>query len=352
VCNENLRRLLGGEGFLVPNSYCIRLLTPHILELRTQFPTRIVHSYLRGRSILRNRIVEIAESPARLRVERQQLVVELPEGQVHSVPLEDLAVIIVAHPQVSYTQAVLSELVSRGGTFVTCDRSRMPIGILLPLDAHTTQTQKFREQIEFPVPRAKRIWQQIVREKIRMQGRLLERVHGSDSGLFSLIPQVRSGDPENVEARAARKYWTALFGSDFRRDRDAADHNRMLNYGYAVLRAATARAICAAGLHPSLGVHHHNKYNSWCLADDVMEPYRPVVDRAVTQLVSGCDDIPEFDQQTRAALLASLTTFVRIDGQNRTLFDALALTAQSLAAAIQQSSVGLKLPEDFADAPE
>lgn len=301
---------------------------------------------------MRNRILEIAESPARLRVERQQLVVELTKGQVHSVPLEDLAVIIVAHPQVSYTQAVLSELVGHGGTLVTCDRARMPVGLLVPLDAHFNQTQRFREQIEFPLPKAKRLWQQLVRNKIRMQGRLLEIVHGTDSGLFSLIPQVRSGDPANIEARAARRYWTALFGSDFRRDRDAADHNRLLNYGYAILRAATSRAICAAGLHPSIGLHHHNKYNSWCLADDVMEPYRPFVDRAVDNLVEDGHDVTDFDQQTRAALLASLTGFVRIEGQTRTLFDSLTLTAQSLSAAIQLSAVSLKLPEDFSDAPE
>lgn len=301
---------------------------------------------------MRNRILEIAESPARLRVERQQLVVELTEGQVHSVPLDDLAVIIVAHPQVSYTQAVLSELVGHGGTLVTCDRARMPVGLLVPLDAHFNQTQRFREQIEFPLPKAKRLWQQLVRNKIRMQGRLLEIVHGADSGLFTLIPQVRSGDPENIEARAARRYWTALFGSDFRRDRDVADHNRLLNYGYAILRAATSRAICAAGLHPSIGLHHHNKYNSWCLADDVMEPYRPFVDRAVNNLVEDGHDVTDFDQQTRAALLASLTGFVRIEGQTRTLFDSLTLTAQSLSAAIQLSAVSLKLPEDFSDAPE
>lgn len=301
---------------------------------------------------MRNRILEIAESPARLRVERQQLVVQLQEGEAHSIPLDDLAVVIVAHPQVSYTQAVLTELVAHGGTLVTCDRARMPVGLLLPLDAHSTQTERFREQFSLPLPRAKRLWQQIVRGKIAMQAGLLTETHETDAGLAALLPLVRSGDPTNVEGRAARRYWTALFGSDFRRDRDAADHNRLLNYGYAVLRAATARAICAAGLHPSVGLHHHNKYNSWCLADDVMEPYRPFVDRAVVQVASGRESLAELDRDIRQQLLGSLTGHVRIHQQIRTLFDSLTLTAQSLAQAIQEAGAQLKLPEGFADAPE
>ena len=301
---------------------------------------------------MRNRILEIGQSPARLRVERQQLIIQLEEGDPHSVPLEDVAVIIVSHPQVSYTQAVLSELVSHGGTFVTCDKSRMPNGMLLPLDAHSTQTERFREQFRLPLPRSKRLWQQVVQSKITMQAALLSEQNGDDSGLATLLPLVRSGDPTNVEARAARRYWTALFGSDFRRDRQAADHNRLLNYGYAILRAATARAVCAAGLHPSVGLHHHNRYNSWCLADDLMEPYRPMVDRAVTRITSERENIPELTQFIRAELIGSLTGFVRIEGQIRTLFDALSLTSQSLSKAISDKAISLVLPEEFVDAPQ
>lgn len=299
---------------------------------------------------MRNRIVEIAESPARLRIERRHLVVDVEPDPAH-FPIEDLAVVIVAHPQVSYTQAVLTELASSGATFVTCNRSRMPIGILLPLDSHSTQSERFRKQLELTKPQQKRSWQQIVRAKVTMQGKLLNERIGSDAGLFPLVKQIRSGDPSNIEGRAARRYWTALFGSDFRRDRDAAGHNALLNYGYAILRASTARAIVAAGLHPSLGLHHHNKYNAYCLADDLMEPYRPLVDRVVAELVDNQQSIPKLDQHTRASLLYSLTSYLQINGQQRTLFDSLSRSAASLANVVCGQSDQLELPEGFCHAP-
>lgn len=302
---------------------------------------------------MRNRIIEIAESPARLRIEHRQLVIDaggaesLPPARV---PLDELAVLVVAHPQVSYTQAVLAELVSAGGTFVTCDRSRLPVGLLLPLDAHSIQTDRFRRQLDLPRPRQKRLWQQLVQAKIAMQARLLTDRFADDAGLFRLVTAVRSGDPANVEARAARRYWQRLFGQDFRRDRHAEDHNRLLNYGYAILRAAVARAVAAAGLHPSLGVHHHNRNNSYCLADDLMEPYRPVVDRAVADIVDEFDDVPPLEQMTRAHLLGALTRAVLIEGEQRPLFDAIALSASSLANVMTEAASRLSLPEGFADA--
>lgn len=298
---------------------------------------------------MRNRIVEIAEAPARLRIERRQLVIEAGDVPAR-VPIDDLAVLVVAHPQVSYTQAVLTELVSAGGTFVTCDQGRLPVGLLLPLDAHSIQTDRFHKQLELALPRKKQAWRQIVRAKITMQARLLHWVNDDDAGLPALLPLVRSGDPANVEARAAQRYWRRLFGQDFRRDRQAEDHNRLLNYGYAVLRAATARAIVAAGLHPSLGVHHRNRYNSFCLADDLMEPYRPVVDRAVVELMKGIDFVPELDRLTRSNLLQALTQPVMCGGLQRSLFDALARSAATLANFMTGEGEKLELPEDFVDA--
>ncbi len=301
---------------------------------------------------MRNRIVEISQSPTRLRVEHRQLVLQQEESGTKTIPLEDVAVLIVAHPQVTYTQAVLSELVAHGGIFVTCDSRRMPVGILLPLDAHSTQTERFRNQFDMPIPRRKRLWQQVVQSKIAMQAMLLVEQTGCDHGLTPLISLVRSGDPANVEARAARKYWSALFGPEFRRDRGAEDVNAMLNYGYAILRAATARAVCAAGLHPSVGLHHHNKYNSWCLADDLMEPYRPVVDRAVSRMSDAGRTPQEMTTETRASILRSLTGYVETDDQTRSLFDSLTLSAQSLRIAISDKSKLLLFPEEFVDAPE
>ncbi len=298
---------------------------------------------------MRNRILEIAEHPARLRVERHQLIVDTG-GALAKVPIEDVAVLVVAHPQVSYTQAVLNELIAAGGAFLTCDDRRMPSGLLLPMDGNVLQTERFQKQIQLSVPRRKQLWRQIIRGKVQMQAALLQERLGTDHGLAQLVPIIRSGDPSNVEAQAARRYWSALFGTDFRRDRNAAGHNRMLNYGYAVLRAATSRAIVAAGLHPTIGLHHHNKYNPFCLADDVMEPYRPFVDRAVSSLLDGLEAVPEMTQLIRAELLATFTEPVTISGESRSLFDALARTAGSLVQCILGESRELILPEGFCHA--
>jgi len=181
---------------------------------------------------------------------------------------------------------------------------------------------------------------------------LLEYRSGQDHGLRALAAEVRSGDPENVEARGARLYWPALFGEAFRRDRDAADLNRHLNYGYAVLRAITARAVCAAGLHPSLGIHHHNRYDAFCLADDVMEPFRPLVDRLVVNLHDrNGPDLP-LDRDTKRALLASLLERYEFEDETRSLFDWVNRTASSLAAVICEEAEKVYLPRlrNFRDA--
>lgn len=303
---------------------------------------------------MRNRILEISENPCRLRIERQQLVVDQLGDEQRlfpmTVPLEDIAVVVVAHPQVTYTQAVLSELSDRGAAFVTCNRKRMPVGILMPLNANSVQTERFRKQLAVKLPLQKQLWKQIVQAKIAMQAALLSHVHGDSAGLPALIPMVRSGDTSNVEARAARRYWTALFGKSFRRDIDAENQNRFLNYGYAIMRAATARAVCSAGLHPSLGLHHHNKYNAWCLADDLMEPFRPIVDLAVVELIDEQGTHAEMNQQNRAALIRSVLKRIYIDNLQRSALDALSVTSSSLVSAIYGTEQSLLLPQEFCDA--
>ena len=165
------------------------------------------------------------------------------------------------------------------------------------------------------------MWQQFVKAKLEAQAQLLEYRSGTDYGLRALAAEVRSGDPENVEARGARLYWRALFGDDFRRDREAEDLNRHLNYGYAVLRAITARAVCAAGLHPSLGIHHHNRYDAFCLADDVMEPFRPLVDRVVVNLNDRLGPDLPMDRDAKRALLLNLLERYEFEDETRSLFD-------------------------------
>jgi CRISPR-associated protein Cas1 len=301
---------------------------------------------------VRNRVLEFSRSPTKLRVAHRQLIIAQENAPQRSIPISDIAVLIAAHPQISYTQAVLAELMAAGGAFVTCDAARMPVGMLLPLDSHSTQTQRFRDQFEITQPRRKRLWQQIIQAKIRMQAQLLRERTGDDHGLEVLIAQVQSGDPRNVEAWAAKRYWHALFGLEFRRDREADNVNALLNYGYAILRAATARSICAAGLHPSIGLHHRNKYNSWCLADDLMEPYRPLVDRIAAQIFESMSAHVELDSDVRAAILRGLVGMARIDDEVRTLFDALTLSSQSLYTAIGSATDRLVFPTEFLDAPQ
>ena len=232
-------------------------------------------------------IIDLTEEPARLSARLGQLVIQRREQKDVTLPLEDIAALLVGHKAVVYTHAALAGLAERGGVFVPCDDAHLPVGMMAPLRGHHLQSERMARQAAAPLPTRKRVWQQIVRAKIRAQGRLLLALRGDDRGLPGLAETVKSGDPSNVEAQAARRYWPILFDDKtFRRDRDETDQNRYLNYGYAVLRALVCRAVCGAGLHPALGLHHHNRYNAFPLADDLMEPFRPVVDGAVVRVVA------------------------------------------------------------------
>jgi CRISPR-associated protein Cas1 len=218
--------------------------------------------------------------------------------------------------------------------------------MVLPLDAHSTQAERFDQQAQAPEPLRKRLWQQIVKVKVYAQARLLDELYGNDQGLATLAAKVRSGDTDNIEAQASRRYWLALFDDrDFKRNRDAEDQNRQLNYGYGVLRAIVARAICGAGLHPSLGLHHHNRYDAFRLADDLMEPLRPRVDRAVVAWVKEHGKEAPLDKESKRALVSALTERLTLDNESRTLFDVSARMASSLADALAGERKDLLLPE-------
>jgi len=293
-----------------------------------------------------DRILDLSEGPADLHVRHGQLRIERPEAEALSVPLDDLAVLVVSHPRVTYTHSVLTRLSAAGGALIACDEAHLPACMLLPLAGHYVQAERFARQARASRPTQKRLWRQIVRAKVRHQARLLEDLRGHDAGLRHLARRVRSADPTNVEAQASRRYWPFLFDDpDFRRRRDVADQNRLLNYGYAVLRAVVARAICAAGLHPSLGLHHANRYDGFCLADDLMEPFRPVVDRAVAEWVGMHGPDAPLDRAAKAALLEPLTGRFVLDGASRTLFDVLARTAASLVDVYAGQRRDLLLPE-------
>ena len=293
-----------------------------------------------------DRILDLSERPAILSVRNSLLVIRFGEEEPLTVPLADLAVVITSHPQISYTHAVLSGLAAAGAMFVTCDEKHMPAAMLLPLVVHSLQAERFARQAKLSLPTRKRLWQQIVREKLLAQARFLTERAGQDYGLPMIASRVRSGDPENLEAQAARIYWKALFGDiHFRRDRQSGESlNPCLNYGYAVLRAIAARALCGAGLHPSLGIHHHNRYDPFCLADDLMEPFRPVVDRAVARLKDDRGDEFPLDQEAKRTLLEALLGRFSANEESRTLFDWVSRSAFSLAAVMEEKSEKLDIP--------
>ena len=288
---------------------------------------------------MQNRILEFSRYPARLKVRYRQLMIESEDMDAPgSVPLEDIAVIICSHPQLVVTQTVLSGLAESGGVMVVCNHNCLPVAMSVPLANHHLGN-RLTVQAEAPQPVKKRLWQSIVRAKIRMQSDLLNKVCGDDAGLSLMISRVTSGDPINVEATAARRYWTRLsvvFSEPgrnvFRRNPDHEDFpNRVLNYGYAILRAMVARAISATGLHPSLGIHHHNKYNPYSLADDLMEPFRPMVDDVLCQLVqNGGKHEDQLTLQVKRYILESLVMHFPYGEERRTLFDIMGTLAYSV----------------------
>jgi CRISPR-associated protein Cas1 len=300
-----------------------------------------------------HRILDISESPARLRVEHGCLCVESGDAPTVRIPAREVAVVVLAHPQITCTLAVLSELAAAGGVLVTCDGKRLPVGLQLPLQSHYVQGERFLAQTQVKLPLRKRLWQEIVQAKIHLQGSVLKKLRGTDAGLTALARTVQSGDPTNVEAQAARRYWQQLFpGIDFHRDRDAPDQNQLLNYGYAVLRAIAARAACAVGLHPSLGVHHRNRYNPFCLADDIMEPFRPAVDTVVAQMVeeSGADAPLAYDSRRR--LLNAMYDRWRVGDESRSLFEATEMLASSVVENFMGPRRRLRLPDSLEPADE
>ena len=211
-----------------------------------------------------------------------QLIIQSKDDEKTSVPIEDLGVLILSHPGITITKAATTSCLDNNIVVLFCDNKHLPQSILMPLSGHTLHTKTLRAQIDISRPVQKKLWKSIVQEKIKSQCKIIKlSLQDEPPELISLIKRVRSGDPENIEGQAARIYWRKLMGNNFRRDPMLPGINTFLNYGYAIVRATVARALVGAGFHPSIGLHHHNQYNSLCLADDLMEPLRPIVDLLV-----------------------------------------------------------------------
>jgi CRISPR-associated protein Cas1 len=296
--------------------------------------------------------VEFSTPGTRLSVALKQLVIERPDHPKAALPIEDLGVVIVDDARATYTQAVFIELLEAGATVMVTGRNHLPAGMMLPIDAHHIQTERHRAQVEASEPTKKRIWQSLVAAKIALQGEVLNHFTGADGGLGPMSKRVRSGDPDNLEAQAAQRYWPRLFGDGFRRDREADDANALLNYGYAVVRAAAARAVVAFGLIPSLGVFHKNRSNPFCLADDLFEPYRPLVDWRVKNLIMETDAVSLSDRTTRAALLSVFNETILVAGRRMPLLVGVQTSAASMARALTGGERTLALPESLPLAPD
>ena len=284
-------------------------------------------------------------NPAYLSLRSGQLVIKLPEIEhakvsdslkkefVTTRPIEDIGVVVLDNKQVTVTAAALEALLENNCAVVTCDARSMPVGLLLPLAGNTIQTERFRDQIASSLPLRKQLWQQTIQCKIRNQAAVLSACKKAEVGCMETWARdVRSGDPDNLEARAAVYYWKQLFGhiSGFTRDREGRCPNNLLNYGYAILRAVVARALVSSGMLPTLGIHHRNKYNAYCLADDIMEPYRPYVDALVYDIVEEYGEDIELTKDIKAELLSIPTLEVTIAGKKNPLLVATTYTTASL----------------------
>ncbi len=278
-------------------------------------------------------------NPAYLSLRNAQLVIRIekqddsPERQT-TVPIEDIGIVVLDHQQITITHGAMAALLDNNAAVVTCDKRHLPVGLMLPLEGHTVQSERFREQINASLPLRKQLWQQTVQQKILNQAALLRELHNAETGnMLHWAADVRSGDSTNLEGRAAAYYWKKMFPDldDFTRERYGDEPNALLNYGYAILRATVARALVSSGLLPTLGIHHHNRYNAYCLADDIMEPYRPYVDRLVVQTMQLYPDISEVTTDIKRNLLTIPTLDVVIGGQRSPLMVAVSQTTASLA---------------------
>jgi len=292
------------------------------------------------------RIVEISSARTRLSVSYGQLVIKEDGAELCRIPCEDIGVLLVDHQGTSYTHCVFTELLAKGAAVVLCSGNHHPTGMLLPIESNSLQTERFRQQIEVKEPVKKRLWQQIVRAKIKHQAIVVGKDSDVYKALMALRNRVRSGDPSNVEAQASRKFWPVFLQDvQFRRDINGAPPNNLLNYGYMVMRAAVARALCSAGLLPSLGIHHRNRYNAFCLADDMVEPFRGFVEAKVSEICEGEGVPDELDQQVKARLLEVLYEEVEIAGYKGPLMVGLHRTMASLQRCFAGEQKYVDLPK-------
>lgn len=279
-------------------------------------------------------------NPAYLSKKDEQMQIDLPHLKVlgedaskKTVPIEDIGIVILDHQQITITHACIAALLQNNAAIITCDDTHHPTGMMLPLEGNNTQSEYFRYQIEASQPLKKQLWQQTIQAKIINQAALLNQRGIETDNMLHWAKNVRSGDPDNYEGRAAAYYWKYIFPRklEFTRGREGGPPNSLLNYGYAILRAIVARGLVSSGLLPTLGIHHRNKYNAYCLADDIMEPYRPCVDKIVLDIVDNGEDFFELSPSIKAQLLAVASMDLKFGSETSPLMVGVQKTTSSLA---------------------
>ena len=298
------------------------------------------------------RIIGISGEPLELSLCGARLSMRTQAGQQVDVPIAEVESVLISHPRTNLSLQSLAQLAAAGVSTVICDALHKPTGVVLPIVEHGKIAARFAAQAALKRPVRKKLWRQVVRAKIRSQAVALEALVGSDAGLAAMCKDVRCGDPTNVESQAAVRYWRRVFDDEsFRRDPALGGRNALLNYGYAVIRASVARAICGAGLHPALGIHHHSRGNPLCLADDLMEPFRPVIDVTVARLTAGTGDQIDLDRESKRELLSAASGRLLASGEHRTVFDVIERFVLGMAKVVDGKADRLWIPKIGFDAP-
>ena len=299
-------------------------------------------------------------NPAYLSRKNEQLVVRLPEVEKNdtlpnefkkeiqaSIPIEDIGVVILDHQQIVITQALMASLLENNVALITCDKTHHPTGLLLNLAGNQLQSAKFKAQLGASQPLIKQLWQQTIKAKITNQATILKRYGKEASNMMKWADDVRSGDPDNLEARAAAYYWKNIFPevADFKREREGIAPNNLLNYAYAIVRAIVARSLVGSGLLPTLGIHHRNQYNHYCLADDIMEPYRPFADALVVEIVRNGEDYSELNTSIKKQLLGVASVDTVFDDERSPFMIAVQRSTASLAKCFEGEATKLLYPK-------
>ncbi|HYK75333.1 MAG TPA: type II CRISPR-associated endonuclease Cas1 [Daejeonella sp.] len=292
-------------------------------------------------------------NPAYLSLNNGQLLIDLPHLKVlgekeskKTVPIEDVGIILLDHKQITITHSCIAALLQNNAVLITCNDTHHPTGMMLPLDGHDTQSERFRYQVDASLPLKKQLWQQTVQAKILNQAAVLAERNIAYDNMLYWAKSVRSGDPDNYEGRAAAYYWKHVFPPkiEFFRGREGDPPNNLLNYGYAILRAIVARGLVCSGLLPTLGIHHRNKYNAYCLADDIMEPYRPYVDRIVLGIIDRGENFLELGPSIKSQLLGIASVDIHFEKTKSPLMVGLQSTTASLAKCYEGTSRKINYP--------